>query len=183
VLIESTSLTLKDKSTPPADPNHRKIVFKSSTLGYPPANQVVAPARGAPGDPTAGGAVLRVYNSNGTGEIAQATLPASGWTALDATPTGYKYRSASSTDAITRVLIRGNLLKIRGGRSQWTYALAQAPQVSIAVRVTMGGGFEWCANTTARASGNPPTTASNDRVDKFVGARSVPPPAACPPLP
>ena len=146
--------------------------------------------RGTAGDPTpgggtGGGAVFQVYNSNGTGEIATVALPASGWTALDTsqTPHGYKYKSASSTDAITRVLVRPNLVKVRGGRANWTYTLAQAPQGRVAVRLTMGSAFQGCADTAAKSAGNPPSTASNDRVDKFVGVRSAPPPAVCPPLP
>jgi hypothetical protein len=132
-----------------------------------------------------GGAVLEVYDSNGSGEKVVVSLPASGWTALDdaQTPRGYKYKSALSTDAVTRVLIRGNLLRIRGGRSLWGYTLDEASQGRIAVRMTMGSGLRWCADSPAKASGNPPTTVSNDRVDKFVGARKSPPPATCPAVP
>jgi hypothetical protein len=31
------------------------------------------------------------------------------------------------------------------------------------------GNLFWCADAPAKASGNPPSTANNDRVDKFVG--------------
>lgn len=165
-------------------------MFKSSTVGELPANQIAAPARGTAGDPTpgggtGGGAVFQVYNSNGSGEIATVTLPASGWSALDdsQTPRGYKYKSALSTDAVTRVLIRGNLLRVRGGRSNWTYTLNEPTQVRMAVRLTMGSAFRWCADTPAKASGTPPSTASNDRIDKFAGARNTPAPAVCPALP
>jgi hypothetical protein len=190
VLIESTSLTLKDRSTAPADPNRRKVVFKSSTVGDPAANQVVVPGRGTGADPTpgggtGGGAVFEVYNSNGSGEKVSVTLPASGWSALDdsQTPRGYKYKSAAPTDAVTRVLIRGNLLKVRGGRSQWAYTLNETSLGRVAVRLTMGSAFRWCADTPAKSSGSPPSTASNDRIDKFSGARNTPAPASCPPVP
>jgi len=149
----------------------------------------VVPARGTAGDPTpggatGGGAVLEVYNANGSGEKATVQLPASGWSAYDdrPTPRGYKYRSASSSDAITRVIVRGNLLRIRGGRASWPYALDQAPQVQVAVRFTIGKGFRWCASTPAKSSGSS-GTASNDRVDRFVGARNTSAPAVCPTVP
>ena len=190
MLIQSSALTLRDASGPPADPNRRKIAFKSSTIADPAANQIAVPARGAAGDPTpgggtGGGAVLEVYNSNGSGEKVTVTLPASGWTALDdaQTPRGYKYKSALSTDAITRVLVRGNLLRVRGGRSNWLYTLDEASQGRIAVRMTMGSAFRWCADAPAKASGNPPSTASYDRTDKFVGARRAPAPPSCPAVP
>jgi len=148
------------------------------------------PVRTSAGDPTpggatGGGATLQVYNSNGSGELVTVTLPASGWSAMDdaQTPRGYKYKSASSTDAITRVTLRGNLIKIRGGKSNWTYTLNEASQGRIALRLTMGNQFRWCADSPAKTSGNPPSTASNDKVDKFVGARRTPPPASCPALP
>jgi hypothetical protein len=148
------------------------------------------PVRATAGDPTqggstGGGATLQVYNSNGSGELITITLPATGWAAMDDAPTprGYKYKSASSTDAITRVTLRPNSIRIRGGKSNWTYTLNEASQGRIAVRFTMGSAFRWCADSPAKASGNPPTTASNDKVDKFVGARRTPPPAVCPALP
>jgi hypothetical protein len=147
------------------------------------------PARGSAGDPTLGGApggaTLQVYNSNGSGELVTVTLPASGWSAMDDAPTprGYKYKSGSTTDAITRVTLRGNLIKIRGGRSNWAYTLNEASQGRMALRLTMGNQFRWCADAPAKTSGNPPSTASNDKVDKFVGARRTPAPASCPALP
>jgi hypothetical protein len=189
VLIQSTSLVLRDRTTPVPDPNRRKLQFKSTTRLDAAPHQIVVPARGTPGDPTpggstGGGAVLQVYNSNGSGEAVSVPLPASGWSALDDAPTprGYKYKGLS-TDAVTRVVIRGNLLRIRGGKASWAYTLDEPSQGRIAVRMTMGSGFRWCADAPAKTSGNPPSTASNDRVDKFVGARKTPPPAACPAVP
>lgn len=192
MLVQSTALTLKDRSAPPADPNRRKISFKSTTFQDPSGNQIVVAARGAAGDPTpggagGGGATVQVYNSAGSGEKVTVVLPASGWTAIDdsQTPRGYKFKSASSTDPITRVVLRGNLVRIRGGKANWGYTLtqAQAPQGRIAVRFQAGTGVTWCADTPAKTSGNPPSTASNDRVDKFSGARHAPPPVSCPAVP
>ena len=129
--------------------------------------------------------MFEVYNTNGSGEKVSVVLPASGWTALDdaQTPRGYKYKSALSTDAITRVLVRGNLLRVRGGKSNWSYTLDEPTQGRVAVRLTLGGALRWCAEAPAKASGSPPSTASYDRVDKFVGARGAQPPALCPPVP
>ena len=143
------------------------------------------PVRGSAGDPTAAGATLQVYNSTGSGELVTVALPASGWSAMDIAPTprGYRYKSASTTAAITRVTLRGNLIKIRGGKSSWAYTLNEPSQGRIALRLTMGNQFRWCTDAPAKMSGNPPSTASNDKVDKFVGARRTPAPATCPPLP
>ena len=142
------------------------------------------PVRGSAGDPTAAGATLQVYNANGSGELVTVALPASGWTAMDTAPTprGYKYKGVA-TDAITRATLRGNLIRIRGGKSNWAYTLNEASQGRIALRLTMGSAFRWCTETPAKSSGNPPSTASNDKVDKFVGARRTPPPASCASLP
>jgi hypothetical protein len=143
------------------------------------------PVRGSAGDPTAGGATLQVYNSNGSGELVTVALPASGWSAVDTdqTPRGYRYKSASTTAAITRVTLRANLIKIRGGKSDWAYTLNEPSQGRVALRLTMGNQFRWCTDAPAKMSGNPSSTASNDKVDKFVGARRTPAPASCPSLP
>jgi hypothetical protein len=150
----------------------------------------VIPVRGSAGDPTpggvtGGGATLQVYNSNGSGELVTVTLPASGWSVMGdtQTPRGYRYKSASSTDAVTRVTLRGNLIRIRGGKSNWAYTLNEASQGRVALRLTMGSQFRWCADSPAKTSGNPPSTASNDKIDKFVGARRTPAPPSCPSLP
>jgi hypothetical protein len=169
------------------DANRRKIAFKSSTRNDPATNQIVVPVRGSAGDPTpgggtGGGAVLQVYNSNGSGELVSVPLPATGWSALDDSPTprGYKYKGASSTAAITRVVVRGNLLRVRGGKTNWAYTLNESSQGTIAVRLQIGSALQWCADSPEKPSNDP---GSNDRQDKFVGARRTPPPAVCPPLP
>jgi hypothetical protein len=189
VLVRSTALTLRDRSTPPPDPNRRKMAFRSVTNADPAANQVVVPARGAAGDPTpggpgGGGALLEVYNSAGSGEKVSVQLPASGWTAYDdsATPRGYRYKSAASTDAITRVIVKANQIRVRGGRSGWGYTLDALSQTSIGIRLRLGTGIPWCTDVPAKTRGNPASSASYDHVDKFVGGR-VPPPPSCPPVP
>ncbi|MGH7894650.1 MAG: hypothetical protein ACREQL_08270, partial [Candidatus Binatia bacterium] len=185
VTIESTSLSLRDRSGPPPDPSRRKISFKSVTIGDAAANQIAVPIRGSSGDPTSGGAALEVYNSAGSGEKVAVALPPGGWTAYDsaATPRGYRYRSASSTEAITRVIVKSNQLRIRGGKASWPYTLDETSQGRVTVRLTMGTAFRLCAESPAKTSGSPPSTASNDRIDKFSGARRTPAPVVCPPVP
>ena len=51
------------------------------------------------------------------------------------------------------------------------------------MRLTLADGTGWCASTPAKASGNPPSTAKNDKVDKFQGQKKAPPPATCPAVP
>src|SRR5262249_7040341 len=48
-LVQTTSLTLKDGSAPPADPNKRKVSFKSSTKTDPGINRIQPPLPGFPG--------------------------------------------------------------------------------------------------------------------------------------
>jgi hypothetical protein len=145
----------------------------------------MVPAGGTAGDPTpgggtGGGAVVDVYDSNGSGEHVEVTLPAAGWSAIGdtTTPRGYKYKSASATDAITRVVVRANQLRVRGGKANWLYTLAAPSQGRVAVRVTLGSGVQWCADTGPKSPAS-----ENDRVDKFIGAKRTPPPVACPAMP
>ena len=153
----------------------------TATDGAP--NQIVVPGRGTAADPTTsgasgGGALLEVYNATGSGEKVTVALPALGWTAYDdrPTPRGYRYRSAATTDPITRVVVKGNRLRVRGGRANWLYTLDEPSQGAMALRLTMGTGLRWCARTPARSP-------SVDRVDRFVGARGNPSPVSCPPVP
>jgi hypothetical protein len=159
------------------------VTFKSVTTNDGAGNQVVVPARGAAADPTTtgatgGGAVVEVYNANGSGETAVVALPATGWTAYDTNPTprGYRYRSASTSDAIRRVTIKANKLRVRGGGANWSYTLNEPSQGQMAVRLTLGGGLRFCASA-------PPKATTTDVVDRFVGARQAPPPVTCPPVP
>jgi hypothetical protein len=189
VLVRTTSMSLKDRSTAPADPSKRKLSFKSSTKDDAPANQVTPPFVGSAGDPTiagatGGGATLTVYNSNGSGEQVVVFLPASFWTS-DIDGDGfakYRYRGPS-TDAVTKVDVKRNRIQIRGGKAAWGYTLDEPSQGSIAVRLELGTSAAWCANGPAKASGTPPSTARNDKVDKFVAQPKTPPPLVCPALP
>ncbi len=48
------------------------------------------------------------------------------------------------------------------------------------VQVRLGTAPPWCADVPAKASGKPPTTARNDRVDRFDGQPRTAPPVDCP---
>lgn len=185
VLVRTTSLGLKDDSTAPANPAARKVKFKSSTK-RDPANRIVVPAPGTAADPTAngatgGGAVLTVYNANGSGEIVTIALPASGWTLQGST--GYRFTNPDRSGAITRITVKPDTVSIRGGGAQWSYTLDEPSQGQLAVRLALGTGAGWCAAAPAKARGNPPSTARYDTVDKFTAEPKTPAPAACPPLP
>jgi hypothetical protein len=184
VLVQTRSLTLRDRTSPPA-PVRRKVSFKSKTNGDAPANRVVVPAAGSAGDPTLHGATLAVYNSAGSGEKVVVTLPAGAWTTLGSpsSPTGYRYTGADPNGPITRVIVKADQLLVRGGKSNWGYTLDEPSQGRIAVRLTLGGSATWCSDAPAKAKGNPPSTASNDRVDRFTAQTRTPAPASCPPLP
>jgi hypothetical protein len=69
---------------------------------------------------------------------------------------------------------------VRGGKAAWGYTLDEPAQGRVAVRLSFGGTLDWCGEATAKTSGRPPTTAANDRQDKFVAAAKTPPPASCP---
>jgi hypothetical protein len=61
---------------------------------------------------------------------------------------------------------------VKGGRSLFNYSLDEPAQVRVTVEVKLGNGINgrlYCAEAPAKLSGNPPSTARNDRVDKFVG--------------
>jgi len=53
----------------------------------------------------------------------------------------------------------------------------------VAVRLRLGDLDGWCAGDGARATGNPPSTASSDRPDLFKGAPNAAAPSACPTVP
>jgi hypothetical protein len=97
-LVQATSLSLKDDSTPPADPDKRKISFKASTKNDPPTNQVTPPALGSSGDPIQHGATVTVYNAAGlTTDAVTVSLPAGPeWTATAAVASSGRARPARS---------------------------------------------------------------------------------------
>jgi hypothetical protein len=173
---------MRDRTGPPPSPTRRKLSFKASTTGDPLANAITVPLRGSAGDPTTFGAVLSVANASGSGERVDVALPAVGWTADGSatTPTAYRWTAASRTDPVSRIIVRANRLRIRAGGGSWTYTLNETRQGAIAVKLRLGTAAAWCASAPAKTSGTPPSSASFDRVDRFVAARNTPPPVVCP---
>ena len=106
------------------------------------------------------------------------TLPASGWTAL---ASGYRFRASGG--AISTVVLRPDRITVRGGGASWGYTLDEPSQGRIAVRLTLGSSRPWCAEAPAKLGGNPPSTASSDRVGRFVAQPRTPAPVVCPPVP
>ncbi len=167
VMIPAKKLTMRDRTIPTPDPNRRRFTFKSVTTRSASANRIVPPVAGGPEDPRTLGATLRVYDSSGIPGLfddVTVSLPAFRWTA----PAASSFRYVDSAGAITRVDLKSDSLSIKGGRTPWTYTLDESAQHSVAVVLTIGS-RTWCADIPARLSGNPPSSARNDRIDKFVG--------------
>jgi DNA-binding beta-propeller fold protein YncE len=181
VPVQTGSLTLADGSTPPARPQRRKFKFTSNTADDSPANRIVPPAFGAPGDPTQAGATVRVYNANGSGEQVTLSLPAHGWTTRGTN--GYRFKASTPDAPIRAVLVRPDRIAIAGGRVNWPYTLNEPSQGRLAVRLRLGESVAWCAEAPARTSGTPPSSARHDRQDRFTAAKRAPAPALCPPPP
>jgi YVTN family beta-propeller protein len=178
-LIPSRRLVLKDRTVPVADASRRRFSFRASTASAAPANQIVPPTNGSADDPVTAGGVLYVYDSSGLTTDLFSTTLAGGWSST--APGRYQYRNSAVGAPITRVVLRANQLTVKGGRENFTYSLDEPAQGRVAMRLVIGS-RTWCAETPAKQSGNPPSTANNDHVDKFVGQPKALP-AACPPNP
>ncbi len=178
VSVATTTLTFKDDTQAPTDPNKRKFRFKSATKKDPQANRIVPPAFGAAGDPTSGGATLHVYNTNGSGEFTTISLPSTGWS--NSGSSGYKFKDTSANAPIKLVNLKSDKLVIKGGKANFAYDLDEPSQGNIAVRLSLGTTIEWCAEARAKTSGNPPSPAKNDKRDKFKAERKTAAPALCP---
>jgi YVTN family beta-propeller protein len=174
--IPTGKLTLKDRSQPPADPSRRKVAFKSDTKGLAAPFRIVPPAQGAPDDPRTVGAIVAVFNSVAPGgELVPVGLPAAGWRATG--PNAYKYTGAATT-GITSVILKPDQLAFKGGKAGWSYTLNEPSQGRVAVILLLGSTV-YCSDAPAKASGRPPSTASNDHVDKFVAQPNTPAPPFC----
>jgi len=78
----------------------------------------------------------------------------------------------------TSVTFKPDQLAFKGGKAGWSYTLNEASQGRVAV-VLLVGNTVYCADAPAKSSGNPPSTASNDHVDKFVAQPQTPAPPFC----
>ncbi|MCI0636515.1 MAG: hypothetical protein L0206_21740, partial [Actinobacteria bacterium] len=179
-LIPTKKLVLKDRNTPPADPDRRRITFRAVTKHAAPANRIVPPAEGGPSDPRSVNSYVAVFNAAGlTSDHEAVSLDLGKWTLR--APGRYRYRG-DDFSAIKRIDVGPDRITIKGGRGNWEYTLDEPAQGRIAVVLGMGE-QTWCAEAPAKLSGSPPSTATNDRVDKFVSQSNAPAPASCPPTP
>jgi hypothetical protein len=96
---------------------------------------------------------------------------------------GSAFAGGDPNGPVSRVIVKADQLKVRAGKSSWTYTLNEPSQGRIAVQLQLGTSPAWCADAPAKASGNPPSTTSNDRVDRFMAQPKTPAPAACPAIP
>jgi hypothetical protein len=190
VTVGTRAFYMKDDNVPPIALNKRKIVFVARTKFDPPEHWVVAPQPGTEGDPTTagatgGGAVLTIYNTNGSGEQVTVVLPAEKWhfQGNPAKSFRYIYVDDPGTAPIWRIWIKTYKITIRGGKAAWGYTLDEPSQGRIAMRLTLGTGVTWCADAPAQATGNPPSTAKWDQVDRWKARAKTPAPAVCPALP
>jgi hypothetical protein len=178
-LIQTTALKLTTKPETGAG----KVSFRSSTKRDAPANRIVVPVPGGPGDPRVGGASLRVYNSAGlTSDFQLRFLAPQGWRLLgsETNPRGYRYRGKDAGDSIIKsMIIKSDVLKVKGVSF---YSLDEPAQGQVAVKI-FSGLVAWCTDAPAKATGSPPSTAKNDRPGKFVAQPKTPAPGACPAVP
>jgi DNA-binding beta-propeller fold protein YncE len=180
--IRATSLVLNDDATPPVDGKKRKIRLRSSKQGAS-ASGVIVPARGGTGDPTNNGATVTVYRPDGGGTMVTIPLPSFRWRASGSPAKRYVYSDPKGESGpIRSAQITDKALSLRGVGGA-LFALDQAPQGSVAVRVKLGSELEFCAAAPAKTSGNPPSTAKNDTTAHFIGTANTAAPAVCPPLP
>ncbi|MDX2170047.1 MAG: hypothetical protein SF182_23455 [Deltaproteobacteria bacterium] len=183
--IRTSKLTLKDDVSPPLDPSKRRITFSALTSADAVAQRVVPPAPGSAGDPSLHGATLRVYNAAGlTSDSTSVALPASGWKVLGnaAAPAGWRFKGDAASP-IRSILIKLDRIVLRGGKAAWGYSLDEAAQGEVGLRLQLGSDRAWCTETAANVSGNPPSTAKNDRPGRFNASHGSLPPTFCPPLP
>jgi hypothetical protein len=172
--IATSSLSLRDDDDAPINFDRRKLSFKSSrSKGM--SSGVVVPPVGSTGDPTTGGAVLRMYGTGG-GNPVTLVLPAGHWRRIgSAAKPGYAYADKRrESGPVTSIAVKDGSLRVRG-KGAALYSLAGAPQEAMVLRLQLGSGVVLCAVAPAK---DPPT--SNDTTVRFTGARHSAPPATCP---
>jgi len=126
--MAGTKLQVRDPSTA----ERRKVTLQVRS------GEMVA-SLGGPGDPSAGGAVLELYNP-GTGEIAGLDLPASNWRVRGSGSGTTIYKYAGRTGPCrTATLAVGRLTASCKG-SDIGFTLDEATQGNLAGRLTTGTG-------------------------------------------
>jgi sugar lactone lactonase YvrE len=177
VYVRTTTLQLRDDTSPPVNTTRRLVRFASATRQEPTGNRIVPPAPATAGDPTLYGGAVEVYNAAGGDDAVTIVLPSQRWTRLGSGSAhrGWLYRDPDRTAPIGTVRVTADALTLRGGGASWTYTLDESSQGRVAVRLTLGTGVTWCG--VAGAPGFPP---KRDEVDLFLAQRQTPAPPACP---
>lgn len=173
VLIDTTSLSLRDDISEPVDPGKRSLRFKSSTRRSPAANRIVVPAPGGPADPRATGATLVVQGTSATADRVQLPLPAARWTLIGTTakPKGYKYEDTTRGAPVSKLVMKADLVSVRAGGAGFGYSLDEPQQGRVGLRLTLGG-TEWCTDAPAKS-------ARDDVPGKFTATPKTPAPTTC----
>ena len=114
------------------------------------------------------GATLRLYNASGSGEQWTLALPASGW---QRTGSGYKHCPKGTTVRCVTVRPHSFTVKLEG--TDIGYTLDERRHGRLAVRLTLGTGVQWCAESGARI----------DVPGRFRGARATGVVGPCPVAP
>jgi len=161
VAVETGKLDLKEKAI--AFGVERTFTFKPRA-----STAIVPPAAGSAGDPTLHGATLRLYNASGSGEALTVALPAAAWTRSG---TGYKHCPKGAS--VLCVTVRPRTFSVKAKGTAFGYTLDERRQGSLAVRLTLGSGVQWCAETGAKL----------DLPGRFKSARSAGVPGPCPAVP
>ncbi len=180
--VRASALMLRDDDRPPIDPGKRTFRFRAASFKGVPSG-AIPPLWSSAGDPTTlgasgGGATLTIYDPDGADKVVL-QLPALRWTRAGslANPR-YIYRDPKrASGPVTQVALVNGRLTIAAKGPQ-LYSLAGAPQGSLAVRLRLGTGVEYCAVAPPKAPAE-----KNDTTARFTGAPNTPPPVECPPVP
>lgn len=165
VLVPGRKLSLKDAD----DPSKRKLALELKDPAL-----VLDPAL----DPTAGGAALQLFNSNGSGELACLPLPAAGWKRKGA---GFVYKDARQLAGPCKSakLAAGKLEVACDGKSgALGYSLDEAAQGSLAARFASAP-QTFCAQFGGSVEKDQGVASGKAA---FL-AKAAPAPAVCPALP
>ena len=178
--IRTSALVLDDDAVAPIDAGKRKMRFRSAKRGTTPSG-VTVPVQGGAGDPTLHGATLTVYRPDGGGTLVTIPLPAANWRARGGTPAKrFTYSDGKSLSGpIRAVTLSGTSLSVRGAGLP-LFALDQAPQGEVALRLQMGSEVQFCAAAPTKVK---PSVAKNDTTSRFTGEPNTGAPSPCPPIP
>jgi hypothetical protein len=186
-MVPVRSFNLRDRSLPPPNAARRKVSFKADTRLETFAHRIVPPNPGGPTDPRLGGATLTLYNSSTISghptDTVTVMLAAANWIGIGSgSITGYRYTGPDPLNGpIKQVVVKGDVLSIRGGKTNWGYTLDEPQQGGVGVRLTLADGSGWCADVPPKVTAT--LTKSTDKQDKFVGQPRSPAAASCPALP